>query len=142
MTRRWFLAGLLAAGCTRAGRARDVEPASYAPATSLAERARLNEIGRREGYGACLACGDRWNWKPRHVITYGDGLGMFPLCEYDYWRLPVERVEAHIRQLIDEWKAASPAERHLFDEEERLAIAAMRAERAAPGPGRRSGEAR
>jgi hypothetical protein len=108
-----------------------VDSGSYAPAASLEERARLNEQGRLEGYGACLQCGDRWNWKPAHTIAYGAGQGMFPLCEYDYWRLPLERVEHHIRQLVGVWKALAPDEAERLDEEARLAIAAMRAERGA-----------
>ena len=138
MTRRRFLAGLLAAGCHSAGRATPLDHASYAPAASLEERSRLNEQGRLEGYGACLQCGDRWNWKPAHTIAYGAGQGMFPLCEYDYWRLPVERVEHHIRQLVREWKALTPHEAERLDEEARLAIAAMRAERGA-APARQGG---
>ena len=76
MTRRAFLLVVLAAGCRAAGHVPDADPASYAPATSLAERARLNEAGRRQGYGRCLHCGDRWNWKPRHTIWYGAGQAM------------------------------------------------------------------
>jgi hypothetical protein len=138
MTRRCFLACLLAAGCHPARRAALVDPASYAPAASLQERARLNEEGRLEGYGACLECGDRWNWKPAHTIAYGAGQGMFPLCEYDYWHLPVERVADHIRRLVREWKALTPDEAEHLEEDARLAIAAMRAERGA-AQGRQGG---
>ena len=135
MTRRTFLVGLFASGCGAGGRVAAVDPASYAPAASPAERARLNKVGEVEGYGWCLHCGDRWNWKPRHTIVYGAGRGIFPLCEYDYWRLPVERVEAYIRQLVREWEASSPGERVALADEERLAIAAMRAERRRSGRG-------
>jgi hypothetical protein len=40
-----------------------------------------NLLGRRAGYGGCLACGDTWSWKKNHVTHYTTFNGCFPLCE-------------------------------------------------------------
>ena len=33
-----------------------------------------NAKGYAKGYGGCLHCRDRWNWKPNHIIPYGKGV--------------------------------------------------------------------
>jgi len=53
-----------------------------------------NLIGRIRGFGRCLKCGDRWNWKEPHFIVFeGEGMeesSMFPLCDECFWKLPIE----------------------------------------------------
>ena len=63
-----------------------------------------NANGYARGYGGCLRCGDRWNWKSHHVIPYGGGAGMFPLCEECYNKLSPEERYRYCRELAREWE--------------------------------------
>ena len=55
------------------------------------------------GYGGCLLCKDKWNWKKPHYIQYSTHEGMFPLCEECYNKLtPTERL-FYCKLMIGTW---------------------------------------
>ena len=62
-----------------------------------------NAVGHSKGYSGCLCCGDKWNWKPKHIIPYGNAAGMFPLCDECYDRLSPEERYHYCQELWRDW---------------------------------------
>ena len=63
-----------------------------------------NAIGRSKGYSGCNRCGDRWNWKEKHIVPYGNASGMFPLCEECYQQISPKERYHYCRELAREWE--------------------------------------
>ena len=64
-----------------------------------------NFLGHKDGFGGCLRCGDTWNWKKHHNISYAQGRGMFPLCEECYRSASVLVRKLYVDKLIGIWIA-------------------------------------
>jgi hypothetical protein len=95
---------------------------------SADERSRRNRIEGR-GYGGCLRCGDRWNWKKEHHTQVTDGTGMFPLCQECWLTLgTAEKRYPFYEALITQWQADGMP-REEADEQRELALKALQAER-------------
>ena len=64
-----------------------------------------NSLG--EGFSGCNRCGDKWNWKEPHYVTYHEtergSSGMFPLCEECYQQLTPEERYPYYRRLYFSW---------------------------------------
>ena len=63
-----------------------------------------NSVGYTKGYSGCSRCGDRWNWKEKHVVPCGGASGMFPLCEECYQECSPEERYHYCRELGKEWQ--------------------------------------
>jgi hypothetical protein len=63
-----------------------------------------NFIGKLRGFGACMHCGDRWNWKPEHTTWCFADRGMFPLCERCFQKLPITQVYDYHLRLWRQWE--------------------------------------
>lgn len=59
-----------------------------------------NAIGRAQGFGDCLRCGDTWNWAESHSTPITDSRAMFPLCERCWSSLTPE---TRVRYYQDLW---------------------------------------
>jgi len=62
-----------------------------------------NNIGKRNGYGGCLKCGDTWNWKTSHTLWLGEGQGIFPCCEDCWDKMDKDERLQHCVILFNEW---------------------------------------
>jgi len=69
----------------------------------ISEKFRLNEEGKKKGFGHCNICGDRWNWKQPYTIYIGEGKGAFPFCkECERNATKKEKFDAGM-QLVHDW---------------------------------------
>jgi hypothetical protein len=71
-----------------------------------------NLIGRHR-FGGCYRCGDRWNWKARHVTQFTPANGCFALCEECWYELTPAFREPFYAALIDQWRTHGPVENDL-----------------------------
>lgn len=66
-----------------------------------------NAIGSSKGYGACLCCGDRWNWKDQHDIDLTGDKGGFAVCEECWQTKSDDEILRATRKLILLWRDES-----------------------------------
>ena len=82
----------------------------------------LNALGQSKGFGGCEYCGDRWNWKKYKTIRIDERLGMFPLCEECFEKLPIKKIEECIWRLADSWTHFHPEDAALYYQQALKAI--------------------
>ncbi len=63
-----------------------------------------NLIGRAQGVGGCLRCGDKWNWKPFHSTYYSAGRGCFPLCEPCWQAAVPDEIRRYYGEIVRMWR--------------------------------------
>ena len=65
-----------------------------------------NWLGR--GFGGCLRCGDRWNWKEEQSIRFSAYSSMFPLCKECFNELSEADIIHYCAQLWGSWDRDEP----------------------------------
>lgn len=78
---------------------------------------RAIQNARGAGFSGCGICGDKWNWKQPHTITYAEGQGVFPVCEECWQTKSDEEIMRATKDLMVQWLVQSPAHFYKFTEE-------------------------
>lgn len=75
------------------------------------------QIGKYQGYSSCSHCGRTWNVVKPRSIKYSKTGGMFPVCKKCFDKLPPERIDGYIDQLVLLWISQYDQSGYKWDKE-------------------------
>ena len=86
-----------------------------------------NNVGKHNGYGGCLKCGDTWNWKQSHSLSLDVGRGIFPCCEDCWSKMDKNERLQYCIILFNEWNRQLQAYGHPLENIQELTEKARQA---------------